>query len=168
MSKNIRTKASAGFTLIELMIVVAILGILATLAVNAYQTYTVRAQVSEGINMAASAKVPVVDAYTNLGRAPANRAAAGMPDDPTSTRGKYVSSVAVSNGRIDVTFGGPEAHQDIVGNTISLTPYITTGNTVIWRCGDAGPPDNAELLDGGDAHAAPTVAPRYLPSTCRS
>ena len=69
---------SRGFTLIELMIVITIVGILASLAVSAYQTYTVRAQVSEGISFAAGAKVPIVDAYTNGGVAPANRVAAGM------------------------------------------------------------------------------------------
>ena len=168
MTKSIQTKASAGFTLIELMIVVAIIGILASLAINAYQTYSVRAQVSEGINMAAAAKAPVVDAYNNRGVAPADRNAAGMPSDPTTTSGKYVSGVDIVNGRIDVTFGGPGAHQDIIGRTISLTPYMTTGNTVIWRCGDARRPDHGDLLDGGDDHTAPTIELRYLPSTCRS
>jgi len=71
-------KHDKGFTLIELMIVVAIIGILASLAISAYQTYTVRAQISEGLEMASGAKVPIVDAFTNDGTAPADRAAAGM------------------------------------------------------------------------------------------
>ena len=160
-------KQNQGFTLIELMIVIAIIGILASLAISAYQTYTVRAQIAEGINMAAGAKVPITDAYTNDGVAPADRSAAGMTPAATDTRGSYVSGVEISNGRVDVTFGGPLAHADIVGQTFSLTPYETPGNVIIWRCGAAPAPGGATLLTGGDPHIAPTVNTRYLPSSCR-
>lgn len=158
---------SSGFTLIELMIVIAIIAILASLAISAYQTYTVRAQVSEGLSMAAGAKVPITDAYTNDGVAPVDRAAAGMSANAADTSGKYVSQVDIDNGRIDVTFGGPSAHTDIVGDTISLTPYETAGNTVMWRCGNAGAPPGGALLNGGANHINATVEPRYLPSSCR-
>ena len=161
-------KNNKGFTLIELMIVVAIIGILASLAVSAYQTYTVRAQIAEGINMAAGAKVPIVDAYTNDGTAPVDRAAAGMTADPADTRGAYVSQVAISNGRLDITFGGPKAHADIIGDTLSVTPYETAGNTVIWRCGFAAAPAGGALLAGGAPHQDPTLDSRYLPSVCRN
>jgi type IV pilus assembly protein PilA len=156
-----------GFTLIELMIVIAIIGILASLAISAYQTFTVRAQIAEGLNMAAGAKVPIADAYTNNGIAPADRAAAGLTPDATDTRGSYVSQVAITDGRVDITFGGPLAHADIVGQSLSLTPYETVGNTIIWRCGGAAVPNGGALLNGGADHAAPTVALRYLPSVCR-
>jgi type IV pilus assembly protein PilA len=160
-------RRSSGFTLIELMIVVAIIGILASLAVSAYQTYTVRAQIAEGLNMAAGAKVPIVDAFTNDGVAPADRSAAGMSPDATDTRGSYVSAVAITDGRVDITFSGPRAHQDIIGQTVSLTPYATGGSTVVWRCGNAGIPGGGALLPGGANHLPPTVQPRYLPSSCR-
>jgi len=157
---------SRGFTLIELMIVIAIIGILASLAVSAYQTYTVRAQIAEGLNFASGAKVPIVDAYTNGGIAPANRQAAGMTPLATDTRGRYVTSVDIDNGRVDVTFGGPTAHQDIIGTMLSLTPYETIGNTISWRCGNSSAPPGA-LLNGGAGHIAPTIDTRYLPATCR-
>ena len=157
---------SRGFTLIELMIVVAIIGILASLAVSAYQTYTVRAQVAEGINFAVGAKGPVVEAYWLNGVAPANRAAAGMTPAATDSAGNYVSAVEITDGRVDVTFSGPLAHQDIIGMTLSLTPYETAGQTVVWRCGNA-PVPGGNLLNGGAAHLAATIDPRYLPSSCR-
>ena len=165
-SRDMRRR-NRGFTLVELMIVVAIVGILASLAVSAYQTYTVRAQVSEGLSMAAGAKVPIADAYTNDGVAPANRVAAGMSANPADTHGSYVSQVDVVNGRVDITFGGPRANADIVGDTLSLTPYTSNGSAVMWRCGYAPAPAGGVLLTGGDAHQDPTMDRRYLPSSCR-
>ena len=169
MSETMK-KHQSGFTLIELMIVVAIIGILASLAVSAYQTYTVRAQIAEGINMAAGAKTPVIDAYNNTGEPPAGREESGMTVDPTDSRGKYVAEVDVVNGRVVVTFGG-DAHSDIFGETVSFTPYLTTGNLVIWRCGFAPEPLNGNPLTGNgvtSAYVPPTVDSRYLPSTCRN
>ncbi len=168
---TINWKLEKGFTLIELMIVVAIIGILASLAVSAYQTYTVRAQVAEAISMAAGAKVPVVDAFTNSGVPPATRVEAGMTAAPTDTRGRYVSQVNVVNGRVDVMMGNL-VHADIFGDVISFTPYQTSGGSVIWRCGAAPAPGGGALplTDGGSNTAAylpSTLDTRYMPSACR-
>ena len=163
-------KIQEGFTLIELMIVIAIIGILASLAISAYQTYTIRAQVAEAINMAAAAKTPVIDAFHNTGQPPAGRVEAGMSANAADTSGSYVASVDVVNGRIDVVFGN-RAHAEISGNTLSFTPYASASSmTYIWRCGAAGVPVGASELTGGgvtSAHLAPGIPLRYLPSSCR-
>jgi len=154
---------------IELMILVAIIGILASLAVSAYQTYTVRAQVAEALDFAAGTKVSIVDTFRKSGIPPADRAAAGMTPLPADTQGNYVSQISVANGRIDMTFGN-NVHQDIFGATLSVTPYQTAGGDVIWRCGDAPAPAGSSEMSGGGvsaSHLAPTVELRYLPGACR-
>ena len=158
-----------GFTLIELMIVVAIMGILASLAISSYQTYTIRAQVSEALSMAAGAKTPVIDAFNNNGRPPDDRAAAGMTPLATDTRGAYVESVDVDKGRVDVKFGN-KAHQAIFGKTLSLTPYMSGTGSFIWRCGLAVEPPDTAILGGGGVEAvyvAPDIPARYLPKSCK-
>lgn len=159
-----------GFTLIELMIVVAIIGILAAIAIPAYQDYTIRAQVTEGLSLASAAKTAVAEFYMNEGEAPVGRVEAGMELDPTFTSGQYVESVDITNGLITITYGN-EANALIDGNILTLTPYETQEFSVIWYCGNAV----ADAVDsplgtaGGNAavDGVTTLDDKYLPSTCR-
>ena len=169
------TRSQKGFTLIELMIVVAIIGILAAIAIPAYQDYTIRAQVSEGMNLAAAAKAAVAEDFLNEGIPPINRTDAGMTPNATDTTGKYVASINIVNGRIDIVYG-LEANAQITAaasNLLTMTPYESIDLSVVWRCGSAAAPGGGALPLGTSAgglvtgYAAPTVPPQYLPSACR-
>lgn len=173
-------KLQQGFTLIELMIVVAIIGILAAIAIPAYQDYTIRAQVSEGMNLAAAAKAAVSESFLNRGEAPQNRTVAGMTPLLTDTQGKYVQSVDVVNGTIIIMYGN-EANAQIVGRTLEIVPYESADLSVIWRCGSAPDPTTLGATGvmgassgGGNTSAytaGGTIASggdtQYLPSACR-
>ena len=156
-----------GFTLIELMIVVAIIGILAAIAIPAYQDYVIRSQVSEGLTLAGAAKAAVAESFSNNGAAPANRTAAGMSATATDTSGKYVSSVEVANGVITVTYNTGETNAKIKGNILTLTPYLSVDNSVAWRCGNAAAPNNITTLMTNAVYAASNLDNKYLPKACR-
>ena len=138
-------KKQQGFTLIELMIVVAIIGILAAIAIPAYQDYTIRAQVSEGLNLVGGAKAAVTEYFQDRGTMPSNNATAGLAA-AGDIKGKYVSSVGVgAAGVIVVTYGG-SAHATISGDSIKMTPDTSSVGSVQWLCAsNAGPIENKHL-----------------------
>lgn len=139
-------KNMKGFTLIELMIVIAILGILLAIAIPAYSDYTVRARVSEGLNVASAAKSGVSETRLSGGTMPASNAEAGIGDTIAST---YVESLVVTAGGI-ITIDYREAEiTEITGaDTIVMTPTFAT-NTVQWDC------------------TTGSVLPRFRPARCR-
>ena len=141
-------KKQQGFTLIELMIVVAIIGILAAIAIPAYQDYTIRAQVSEGLNLSGGAKAAVTEFFQDQGALPLDNATAGV-EAASNIVGKYVTGVAVANGVITVTYGG-DANANILGATLTMTPDTTNAGSVVWACANGAGLQN-----------------KWLPAACR-
>jgi len=144
-------KKQQGFTLIELMIVVAIIGILAAIAIPAYQDYTIRAQVSEGLNLAGGAKAAISEFTMDTGQFPLTNGQAGIAAAAT-INGRYVTSVTVTAGVIAVLYTTANAHTTLSANnaTLNLTP-VTSAGSIQWTCASVG----GSILD------------KHLPAACR-
>ena len=143
-------KKQQGFTLIELMIVVAIIGILAAIALPAYQDYTIRSKVSEGLSLAAAAKAAVTETNASTGALPTTNAEAGLADAANIT-GNSVTSVAVgAAGAITITYNATLGGNPTMNNaTIVLTPTVNAGS-VTWVCAVGAAAQN-----------------KYVPANCR-
>jgi type IV pilus assembly protein PilA len=163
-------KVQQGFTLIELMIVVAIIGILAAIAIPAYQDYTIRAQVTEGLNLASSAKTAVAETYAATGAWPGDNTAAGL-GAATEITGKYVESVTVTDGQIEILYG-LQANPAINGQTLIMTPYSSVNLDVAWQCGswDMTGTSGLTIASGATAQGngeGGTTEQKYRPANCR-
>ncbi|CWN89264.1 pilin [Neisseria meningitidis] len=156
-----------GFTLIELMIVIAIVGILAAVALPAYQDYTARAQVSEAILLAEGQKSAVTEYYLNHGIWPKNNTSAGVASSATDIKGKYVKSVEVKNGVVTAEMKSSGVNKEIQGKKLSLWAKRQDGS-VKWFCGQ---PVTRTAADSDDVAAAngktaDNINTKHLPSTC--
>ncbi|HEZ5660438.1 TPA: pilin [Neisseria meningitidis] len=156
-----------GFTLIELMIVIAIVGILAAVALPAYQDYTARAQVSEAILLAEGQKSAVTEYYLNHGKWPGGNSDAGVATS-SKIKGKYVKEVTVANGVVTATMLSSGVNKEIQGKKLSLWAKRQDGS-VKWFCGQpvtrttATATDDDVTADSGNEK----IDTKHLPSTCR-
>ncbi|MBG8715791.1 pilin, partial [Neisseria meningitidis] len=152
-----------GFTLIELMIVIAIVGILAAVALPAYQDYTARAQVSEAILLAEGQKSAVTEYYLNHGEWPGNNSSAGVASSST-IKGKYVKEVTVANGVITATMLSSGVNKEIQGKKLSLWAKRQDGS-VKWFCGQ--PVTRNDTAKDDAVTGTDKIDTKHLPSTCR-
>ncbi|HEZ6313105.1 TPA: pilin [Neisseria meningitidis] len=154
-----------GFTLIELMIVIAIVGILAAVALPAYQDYTARAQVSEAILLAEGQKSAVTEYYLNHGEWPGNNTSAGVASS-SKIKGKYVKEVEVKNGVVTATMASSNVNNEIKGKKLSLWAKRQDGS-VKWFCGQPVERNTAADDDVADDSGNDKIDTKHLPSTCR-
>ena len=154
-----------GFTLIELMIVVAIIGILASIAIPAYQDYTIRAQVTEAFSLASELKGSIQEFRKDRGRLPRNNHEAGVPE-PDKLIGNYVTQIEVEGGALHVRFGN-NANKNIEGKIVTLQPLQVIGSPaspMSWRCGLRAIPKGMEAV--GANHT--DLENKHLPAACRA
>ena len=157
-------KMQQGFTLIELMIVVAIIGILAAIAIPAYQDYTIRSQVSEGLNLAAEAKTAISEYNSDRGFLPGSNVSAGVSTN-TSIVGKYVQSVTVgASGLVTILYGNDANTANLNNNAVGIAPVRNPAGGLVWACGNSiSPITNAATAAAG----VTTVQNKHMPSSCR-
>jgi type IV pilus assembly protein PilA len=151
-----------GFTLIELMIVVAIIGILAAIALPAYQDYTIRSQVSEGPQLSAGLKQAMAEFYADRGVWPATTSEAGFTSPITGT---YVSGITQANGIITIAYNTTKANKNIRGNTLQIVGAPNINGDIAWVCGNAAVPTGHSAAGAG---AMGGFSEKHVPSACRT
>jgi type II secretory pathway pseudopilin PulG len=171
MSIRRTSRGRAGFTVIELMAVIALTVIVGAIGCSAWRTHKVRAQVTEGMEAARPIQEAIVREFRRSNDAPASIFDTGIGPGAASQSSRFVTSMAVENGRVDLVYGG-QADSKIAGRRLSLTPYETATLQIAWLCGNDIPQPGLSPLGfasgGRQAVQIPTTIEwRYLPAACR-
>lgn len=167
MTRHMR-RMQQGFTLIEVMVVISIIGTLAAIALPPYQDYVIRAKITEGIVLAAPLQKAVADYYDRWGKLPANNAAAALAA-PNAYRARYVESIEVKAGVVTVVFKNihPVSSKESPAPTLTLRPAINTlhpTGAIVWSCSQSPVPSGFKRIGAIPDHE---LNYRYLPGPCR-
>jgi len=171
IAQRVARSGVLGVMLLEVVLALAVTAVLCALALSAYETHRIRAQITSSVGAADAARRKVEQAFARDGEPPADRRVADISGGARDGQGEYVDSLDIVDGRIDLKFGSA-AGAAISGHTLSLTPFETAAQQIVWVCGNRVPAPGLQPLGFANGsrrslQVLTNIQPRYLPSNCR-